>query len=672
MMILDKKKLLKILMLMTVLLLPFSVNSTGSDLTSQYLTDSTVGFYQTNTCEFSFANFAINNLDNQKIIIKNDFSSSINCFGKVNGVDIINESYYVYIGTNLTINIVLQSLFWIILISFIPKDSDYKNQKKYLRLLFLSIFFSIQIFSENRFYEFYNKQFNESISLDNYFFLSLIAGYFLITILCNDIILSRSKSFINYFPFLFLIIGTFSSSNNNFFLVAISVYAVNNLTLERIKNNYSKLYLVLLIFWLLNNTKDYSFFDVDKLRGFVSSSNSNLSLIYWGILFYLFINGVEILVKKTTQQFNVIHFKNSLLISGSIILFLGLLGAKSTYFNFFNFYFLGQNKTGMNTFESVAGNTWRGFAASAEAIGEFYGVVIIIVLFLIWKTKKIKFLDIFLLLINCYGLYKANDISVLILLIFIFCYLTIIRIAKNKKINLTYFSIFGVVAFSILVGIFIYTNPGTSRDYNFLSENIIAESVKSSSYFTNDNPEIQNFLNNSNYLDIVKVDKKNNILSSSTIFLIERYNPNFNLPIVPNPTSSLSVLSTVINRTEKWAYFIAKYNPDPTQLLFGNGPMHFNNYYFGHKVANEEGLILPHSSLLDILIYFGLLGVGFVIYNVLRIVTHLRGNIFEIISIFLFVNFMKSDSFLYISSFLLFYIVLILSAKLSSEVYSNE
>ena len=279
-MILDKKKLLKILMLMTVLLLPFSVNSTSSDLTSQYLTDSTVGFYQTNTCEFSFANFAINNLDNQKIIIKNDFSSSINCFGKVNGVDVINESYYVYIGTNLTINIVLQSLFWIILISFIPKDSDYKNQKKYLRLLFLSIFFSIQIFSENRFYEFYNKQFNESISLDNYFFLSLIAGYFLITILCNDIILSRSKSFINYFPFLFLIIGTFSSSNNNFFLVAISVYAVNNLTLERIKNNYSKLYLVLLIFWLLNNTKDYSFFDVDKLRGFVSSSNSNLSLIY--------------------------------------------------------------------------------------------------------------------------------------------------------------------------------------------------------------------------------------------------------------------------------------------------------------------------------------------------------------------------------------------------------
>ena len=38
---------------------------------------------------------------------------------KVNGVDVINESYYVYIGTNLTINIVLQSLFWIILISFI-------------------------------------------------------------------------------------------------------------------------------------------------------------------------------------------------------------------------------------------------------------------------------------------------------------------------------------------------------------------------------------------------------------------------------------------------------------------------------------------------------------------------------------------------------------------------
>ena len=37
----------------------------------------------------------------------------------------------------------------------------------------------------------------------------------------------------------------------------------------------------------------------------------------------------------------------------------------------------GQNKTGMRTFDSVAGNTWRGFSASAESAGEFYGFVLL-------------------------------------------------------------------------------------------------------------------------------------------------------------------------------------------------------------------------------------------------------------------------------------------------------
>ena len=70
---------------------------------------------------------------------------------------------------------------------------------------------------------------------------------------------------------------------------------------------------------------------------------------------------------------------NSFLISGSLVVFLGHLGAVSPFFNFSNNFIFGQNKRGINAIESIAGNTWRGYSASAESIGEFFGFILRIV-----------------------------------------------------------------------------------------------------------------------------------------------------------------------------------------------------------------------------------------------------------------------------------------------------
>ena len=74
---------------------------------------------------------------------------------------------------------------------------------------------------------------------------------------------------------------------------------------------------------------------------------------------------------------------------GFFTVILGISGALNTYFNFFNYYFLGQNKVGMKSLSSVAGNTWRGLSSSAESIGEFYGVAIILFFYISLKSKKI-------------------------------------------------------------------------------------------------------------------------------------------------------------------------------------------------------------------------------------------------------------------------------------------
>lgn len=667
-----QRNITKFLLLVIIVILPFSISDRSIEVNSPRVTNSTVGFFQTNTCQYSLANFAINNLQNEKVVVKNDFSSSIKCFGKVNGVDIVGENYFVYIGTNLTLNLIIQSLFWLLLLSFIPRNTNNVHKASFIKLLLISLLFSIQIFSEKKFYDFYNKQYSDSFSLDNYFFLSILTGYIVVLILCNEIVSSRLESFINFFPFLFLITGTFSSANINFIMILIILFAINNLNRKTLSSAYSKLYFLLIVIWIFNNTKVETFFDVDKLRGFVNSSNSNLSLIFWAIVIYLFIYGLNIMMLSSVKKLDIIKLKNSFLISGSLVLILGILGAKNSYFNFFNFYFFGQNKTGMNTFDSVAGNTWRGFASSAEAVGEFYGVIILFSLFSIWKLKKIYSLDVLFLAINMYGLYRANDVAVMITLLFILGYFLIFSLSKSRNIKIKYTLAFCSIAFSLLIALFIQANPGTSKDYNFLSENLLAQSIKSSEYFTVNNPEIENFLNGSNYLDIKKIDTSNNILSNSTVFLIERYHPRFNIPVIPNPASTLSIVSSVINRTEKWGYFVAKYNPNLIQLLFGNGPSQLNNYYFGHKVAINDGLILPHSSLLDILIYFGLLGVIFICFLLFKILSTLNNNIFNLIALFLYINFLKSDSILYISSLLLIYVIINLSLTSNEEQFSYE
>ena len=91
-----------------------------------------------------------------------------------------------------------------------------------------------------------------------------------------------------------------------------------------------------------------------------------------------------------------------------------------------------------------------------------------------------------------------------------------------------------------------------------------------------------------------------------------------NIPLIPNIIALISTVSLIINRTEMWGIFIAKYNPTLLESLFGTGPLQLNKYLSEHSIRldlpnyRQQELFLPHSSLLDFLIFFGFFGLLFI------------------------------------------------------------
>lgn len=86
--------------------------SSFDDVKPIELTDE-LGFYQINTCKFSILELQSNNLktlyqDHYKINVYK--YSSIDCFGKVSGIDRVKNDIFISVGFNPLINLLLISV----------------------------------------------------------------------------------------------------------------------------------------------------------------------------------------------------------------------------------------------------------------------------------------------------------------------------------------------------------------------------------------------------------------------------------------------------------------------------------------------------------------------------------------------------------------------------------
>lgn len=673
-------KIRSIILLTFILLIiiPFSITDNNDEIKAKALESSTVGYYQSTTCNISLFEFLTENtLTDKNFYFNNNNYSDINCFGKITGVDLNNDNFFISIGTNTSLSLLIQSSLWFLVILLIPKHEVGKNINIYL-VIFLPVLFCLQLFSEERFYARTNILFNNEISLNNFYILGNFITYLLFGFISFEILKSRYKNLINYIPFTFLFVGTFLGMNLNFYLIILSYFGINYLYNNSI-NKYDLIYVVFSLIWIFNIESNDYFFDGDKLRGFINSNLNLYSQIFWLFVFYLIIKGIIFLVEEGAKSFSEVVFLRNLLISSSLIVLFGVLGSYYPIVNFYNFLIFGQNKRGMRTIESIAGNTWRGFSASAESIGEFFGFVVLFLFLIYFFKKELLNYKYYLLLIPVFfGFYKSNNFASILSLFIIISFVLIQNFALKKVSVKTFWSI---LVFLILVISSIFV---LNSDYNYFSSELLFESTLHQGFY--DNPGSYE-----NYLVLEKKmyerDLKTILLlsqnkleaSTSYIFLVNIFTNNLNIPLLPNIVAVISFISLLINRTEMWGIFIAKYDPNLIEGFFGSGPLQINKYLYSENVYLDvpkekiNSLFLPHSSFLDYLIFIGFGGVIIILFYIFRkLVNTSKNNMFKYLIIFLFVNLLKSDSILYLNFFILFLTCLFLSSRLQKNTRYEE
>jgi len=669
------KYLLTSLLLIFIIVFPFWSESSKNIYPAIEVNDSSIGYYQSTTCNISLLNVVMNNYGNKlNLKFNNNNYAGIECFGKVTGLDKVNDLYIISIGTNSNLSFLLQSTIWILLLLLISKFKFHIKNINFLYIFLLSVFFTFQQFSEERFYSQVNRYFDLSLSSNNYYLFNNFLIFYLIFVFVSIFFENNKSIIINYFPYMFLFIGAFNGFNLNFFSLLLSYMGVKALFEKKINIKLNLIFLIFALFWSQTRRDTVTFFDTDKLNGFVNSSNNNSSLFFWIVLFWLIINGLVYLYKESNLDLKILNY--SLLISVNFIVILGLLGAAFPLANFFNFIIFGQNKRGINSLASVDGNTWRGFSASAESIGEFFAFTLLFFFIMVYLKKiEISKYTALLLILPIYGLYKSNNFAAVLSLILVSFGIVAMSYLNKNKLN----KVVIILSLIILFGSYLIINR---LGFEYVSTQLLYEASLHSNLFTYLSSEAKS-VEITKYFDAGQIQSLLNIEnqgqgSSLLIFLSTIYEQSlFNFPYIPNLVTIISFVSIVINRNEMWGIFTAKYNPNLIESLFGNGPYQLNNYLYNLKIRLDvpEGklnaLYLPHSSFLDILVFFGFFGLlMFLFFNFYVLKQKSTNPEYKFLLIFIILNFAKSDSLLYLNSFVL--LAFIYAINFKSIEHENE
>ena len=602
-------------------------------------------FYEVNICEVSLFEFL---LQNPNTVYQDHFQfrtneySSISCFGKVSGLTEIDSMFYISIGTNALVSFLLQALIWIILLSFIPKSKTQLTNRKiyqYISIFLVNYLFIFSIYSEKRFYEdkFYSLDLQDRGSYVYLFFFFLPIVYVLI-----QTIIPRVANSLNFLPFLFLINFVLSGFNTNFLILLTSYFGIYGLLTKKINKRFLQIYGIFSFFWVINSTTRFSFYP-SKLRGFTSSSYDFNATLAWAINFALIIFAINYLYKTFKSSFDINKFTKNMVISSSLIISLGFIASNFPFFNFLSYFFLGLQRYGVtinNPFlydEFAVKIPWRGIYPSAETVGEFFGLSLLFVIYLYFKNFiKIKEFLIYSLPLIL-GLFITNNrTSTFLVLIFFVYYVS--KKYKFKKNHILIISILFLIFTIFLIGFQNFT-------WSFESSSGQMFSYTQSFSYENESSSFFNFL---------KTSSSSNSLSWNL----------FNI---------FSYFAFLINRSQLWGIFFARYNPSFLELILGSGPLNFGQLYGEISINETQSLLLPHSSLLSYLQFFGILGISFLGFYLLHklIINRNSLSFFDIsIVVYILLNIAKNDSLNYFSANL-FYIFLI-NLIVNKKNYSFE
>ena len=634
------KKAGTIVLLVLVVFIPWFNMDTSNDYSIPKVSQEDTSFYEVYPCKISLTEFILSNPESiyqNHFYFRPDNRSSIQCFGRISGVTVLQKGletqFFISIGTSSLINLLLQAFIWIALFSFIPKNADIEKNKdilKYKNLIILltAYLLTFSIYAESRFYEkqLYLVDFQEIKSYGLIFLIfTLVVKNFV------EMFVKRSENIVNYLPYMYLVTGLFSGFNLSFFAIIFLYFGLQS-NLIGIKNKlFSYSYIILSIWWLFNS-KGSAFFNVGKLRGFTSSIYEFNANLFWIVFTYFLIKGIWRIYILNKNSFRFSLFTKNLSITSAILLILGVVSANLPIFNFINYYVLGLQRYGVESktpfaFDEYAVKiSWRGIYPSSETIGEFYGLCLLCLMFYVFKTSKVKLVHYVGIFTSSLGLYFSDNRTAMTL-IFISSLFYFFVIRKNTiKINRSKIMYSLAIIFSFIFIYFIQSNISTNG-YKFMSESVIAKALT----FQKD-------------------------------YAVSSFSTLITSPDVSNVTSFvfgfISFLGYILNRSEMWGLFTARYNPTFNELLFGSGPLNFGQLYGEVPINSPESLFLPHSSVLSYFLFFGLIPIGVLLFIFLKDLYANRANSeLLLFSIYIFINIFKNDSMNYFSPFVMYTIL---------------
>ncbi len=643
----NTKKVIFYLFVIFLIFIPWFNNDIQNNYSISKVSQEDISFYEINPCKISLVQFISNDF---KSIYQNHYyfrpndNTPIQCFGRISGVTVaqkeLETQFIISVGTNSLINLLFQGLFWIFIFSLVPKNtrpSLSKYKYKNLSIFLLSYLFTFSIYSEVRFYEksLYEFGFN---NLNSYFLIFFL--YILIFKNLIDIYEERSDNLINFLPFIYLF--TFIFSGFNFSLLAtLFIYIGLVSYLNREGNSiFNFLYVFLSLWWLINSNGSY-YFNVGKLRSFTSSIYEFNANLFWILFIYFLLKGIYKFFNENKKYFNLDKFVKNLSYTSFLVLFFGIISANIPLINFLNYYFLGLQRYGVESTTPFAFDefgvkvSWRGIFPSSETIGEFFGLVLLILLFWIVKTGKVRFNEYIGIFSSSLGLYFSDN-KTAIVLVFIFTLLYIYLHLFKNLINFKYILFFTLIT---LTGFLLFLF--STSYYEFTSTSIISQS----SAF-----QYQDIY--SSYLRLVDTSKE-----TGSVF--------------NNIFGFFSTVGFFLNRSEMWGLFFTRFNPTFMELLFGSGPLNFGQLYGEVLINNPVSLLLPHSSLLSLILFIGLIPLSVLIIILLfKLFQNKKNYEFVIFSIYIAINFLKNDSVNYLVVFLFYsFLFLILNKKGKTSIF---
>ena len=604
-------------------------------------------FYEINPCKislFEFFNANKKSLYQDHYFFRPNNKSSISCFGKITGIAVqqnnLQTQFVISVGTNSLINLLLQGSIWLLLLGFVKKSVQKLNLKNYLHniaILFTAYLLAFSIYAQQRFYDesFYLLDLNKNSS---YILMFLI--FLLLTKNLVEVYLERSTQLINMLPFIFFIFGIFSGYNIVLFSIIFMYSGICSLIERKFNSKFLILYLSLSFWWLINSNGSF-YFNPGKFRGFTNSVYEFNSNLFWIVFFLLLLLGVFRELKNNVQYFELSQFTKYFSYSSSIILLAGLISSNFPSLNFFSSYYLGLQRNVVELTNPFAFDefgvkiSWRGISPSSETIGEFFGLCLLVNLFDIFQKSKLEKFNYLGIIFSGIGLYFSDNRTSIVLVFFVIVSL-FIKSSKPKLFVKVSYQRKLILFISLLGLLYLFTLSDT---YSFYSESLISKS---------------------------RIIQYDSIFSSYLILLINSFEQENLLYYI---FGFFSAVGYLLNRSEMWGIFFARFNPTINELLVGSGPLTLGQLYGEIKIDDLTTFLLPHSSFLSYVVYFGFIPVIYLMYKFFKLLRENKENfMFFSTSIFIFLNVIKNDSLNYFSSFLLYFFILFVFNKKSFSV----